>query len=279
MASDWKKLKPHRLADELPQMSEEEYQALKQDIRLNGLKEPILLYEGQILDGRHRHRACMELDVEVDRRKLQTFQGTQQEARRRVASANLMRRHLSKSQKAMYAVLAGLVAPPAAKGRRRKYGTGRNSIMELGRQYGVNHVTLYKAAYVASQDRKVAQQVMDGTLSVARAEAVVNRTATGQDSHPSLLDGAGKPLPQSLAKVFATRPQFEAIVSHLEKSLGLLETIAEQGIPPERLKPLRASLAAAQEALKQATPHHACPKCRGKGCAACTSLGWLPDTS
>ena len=65
MASDWRTLKPHALADELPGMRKEEYEALKQDIQQNGLKEPMILFKRRILDGRHRHKACVELDIDT----------------------------------------------------------------------------------------------------------------------------------------------------------------------------------------------------------------------
>ena len=45
----------------------------------------------------------------------------------------------------------------------------------FGKRYGVNHVTIYKAAYVASKDKALAKEVIAGRLSVAKAEAAVNQ--------------------------------------------------------------------------------------------------------
>ena len=50
----------HELARLLPPMTDEDYQRLRQDIKENGLREPITLYEGKVLDGMHRQRACKE---------------------------------------------------------------------------------------------------------------------------------------------------------------------------------------------------------------------------
>lgn len=40
----------HPLADLIPQMSAEEYEGLRDDIREHGLLEPVTLFEGKILD-------------------------------------------------------------------------------------------------------------------------------------------------------------------------------------------------------------------------------------
>lgn len=45
-------------------MSEQEYIELKADIAKNGLIDAIVLYEGEILEGVHRFKACKELGVE-----------------------------------------------------------------------------------------------------------------------------------------------------------------------------------------------------------------------
>jgi ParB-like chromosome segregation protein Spo0J len=45
-------------------MSEPEFAAFEEDTREQGQQEAIILYEGKILDGLHRHRACQELGRE-----------------------------------------------------------------------------------------------------------------------------------------------------------------------------------------------------------------------
>ena len=38
--------------------------SFKQDILKHGQLEPIEILEGMVLDGRHRQRACLELDID-----------------------------------------------------------------------------------------------------------------------------------------------------------------------------------------------------------------------
>ncbi len=91
----------HPICDLFPRMPGEEFVALKKDIRENGLLEPIWLYQGKVLDGRHRHFACQEVGVEPRYRQ---YEGSNPLGF--VISLNLNRRHLSESQRAM--VAAGL---------------------------------------------------------------------------------------------------------------------------------------------------------------------------
>ena len=51
----------HPLANVFPLLEGEEFDALVADIAASGLCEAVWLYEGQILDGRNRYRACQRL--------------------------------------------------------------------------------------------------------------------------------------------------------------------------------------------------------------------------
>ena len=53
-------LVPHPLSETFPLMEGEDFKKLKYDIMDNGLREPIVLYEGKILDGRNRYNACIK---------------------------------------------------------------------------------------------------------------------------------------------------------------------------------------------------------------------------
>lgn len=94
-------LTTHPLADIVPPMTPEEFAELKADIKAHGLIEPITLYEGKILDGKHRYRACRALDVPIKTRNWRSSDGSPTEY---VISENVKRRHLSVGQKSAFAV-------------------------------------------------------------------------------------------------------------------------------------------------------------------------------
>jgi hypothetical protein len=62
--SETEKLQAHPLAECFPRMSDDEILSLAEDIKANGLSVPIVLYEGMILDGRNRYRACELAEIE-----------------------------------------------------------------------------------------------------------------------------------------------------------------------------------------------------------------------
>jgi hypothetical protein len=87
----------------LPEMSEQEYRELVEDIRVNGLREGITITGGAklILDGRHRYRALRELGIwEYHRHAGRCFIGSEAEQVAFVMSANIHRRNLTTQQRA-----------------------------------------------------------------------------------------------------------------------------------------------------------------------------------
>jgi hypothetical protein len=88
----------HPLANLLPQLDGGAFDELVADIRVNGLLEPITIYEGLVLDGHNRLRACKAAGIEP---RFVTFDGDDPLAF--VISMNLRRRHLDESQRAMVA--------------------------------------------------------------------------------------------------------------------------------------------------------------------------------
>jgi ParB-like chromosome segregation protein Spo0J len=90
----------HPAAEIFPVMDDEAFAALVADIAAHGQREPILVLDGQLIDGRHRLRACAQLGLEPLVREITADEG---EPFSLVVSLNLQRRHLSESQRAMVA--------------------------------------------------------------------------------------------------------------------------------------------------------------------------------
>ncbi len=88
----------HPLSRLFPLMSDKELKALARDIQAHGQLERITTYEGMILEGRGRYRACRLTGVEP---RFEDYGGDDPLAF--VLAKNLTRRHLNESQRAMVA--------------------------------------------------------------------------------------------------------------------------------------------------------------------------------
>ncbi len=91
----------HAAAQLFPLLEGADFDQLKADIAEHGQLEPVTLHpDGSILDGRNRHRACVDLEIEprfetwTDNGSVLAF----------VISKNIMRRHLTSSQRAALSV-------------------------------------------------------------------------------------------------------------------------------------------------------------------------------
>lgn len=113
----------HPVADIFPMMDESEYAGLVADIKANGLREPIWLHSGKIIDGRNRYRACCDLNIEPTFR---TWDG-EGSLVAFVVSLNLHRRHLTASQRAIVALDVEKLQAEEAKERQRAAGGDRKS--------------------------------------------------------------------------------------------------------------------------------------------------------
>ena len=83
-----------------PDMRGDEFASFKDDIEETGQREPIYIFDDKVIDGRHKLRACEELNIEPWYEVLPD----DIDPGRFVKSKNLMRRNLSQSQKALVIV-------------------------------------------------------------------------------------------------------------------------------------------------------------------------------
>jgi ParB-like chromosome segregation protein Spo0J len=84
-------------------MHPDSFQRLKADIKENGQEKCITFFDGQLLDGRNRMKACEELGVEPSIEEIEDSGDGKFDPFRWVLSVNLHRRHLTESQRAMVA--------------------------------------------------------------------------------------------------------------------------------------------------------------------------------
>lgn len=178
-------MKIHPYAEMIPSMTAEEYQALKNDIKEFGQKEPIIVSGNQILDGRHRYRACKELKLDPI---CIPYSGTQAEDQF-VLTANLHRRHLSVSQRAVVALAFYELA--VEKFRRDK---------KLGLRNGKDYVKQGNTRTIVAKDFNLQEKLIGMAKTVKlRKPELIKEIATGKmavtTAYKIVREAEGNPMP------------------------------------------------------------------------------------
>ena len=151
-------LEIHPYAELIPGMTPEEFADLKQDILEHGQLEPIMLFQHQILDGRHRWSVCQQLGL---RCKYDTFKGSELQALEYVISLNVKRRHLNESQRA---IIAADVATMRSGARTDLAPTGARSDAEAAELFNVGERSVERAkALKREAPAEIIAEVMGGS--------------------------------------------------------------------------------------------------------------------
>lgn len=176
----------HPLSAAFPAMSMLEQADLASDIHAHGLRSPIVLFDGQVLDGWHRYRACLSSGVEP--RFVKFPEGEDPVAF--VRSQNYHRRHLSASQKAVAEVELN---------RWAKIGANQHGGSAPGAEAPATVPQMAKAADVGTRTIEQAKQVVKAGLgdAVKAGEVSVKRAA----------EIAKLPEPERQAAIHAPRPK------------------------------------------------------------------------
>lgn len=165
----------HDVANIFPLLTGGDFEALKADIAEHGLREPIWLHpDGRIIDGRNRHRACIEIGIAPDFR----MWGGDGPLVPFVVSLNLHRRHLTESQRAMVA------ARLANMGEGRPSGTGSIDLVsqsEAADLLNVSVPSIKRARAVQSDGApELVEAVERGEVAVSAAAQVATLPAEWQ---------------------------------------------------------------------------------------------------
>jgi ParB-like chromosome segregation protein Spo0J len=215
--SDLKKvptLDLHPFCEIIPPCTEAQFKELKEDIKKNGLQVPIKTFETKILDGRNRYEVCVELENEGHpvEFKRELFLGGAKEALAYVISANVKRRHLSASQRAL--IVARLVSSKLGGDRSVKLPTEITQ-EKAARLAGVSVKMVTDAAKILKRP-DLAEKVLSGELAVAKAAKQV-RDVENQ--------GSKKPKPKTMVEFITPHDAPSAVNAYRVLSDHLLEAL------------------------------------------------------
>ena len=142
----------HPAAAVFPIMSGREFDELVEDVRVNGLREPVVVSGDQLIDGRNRVRACAAAGVVPQVRELE--HGT--DVASWVMSVNVHRRHLDASQRALLASRLSALSDEV-------------TLSQAGEMMGVSRASVARAAAVEKDPEPLRAAAREGVVSVGDA--------------------------------------------------------------------------------------------------------------
>lgn len=294
-------MKFHPVAEIFPLMQGAEFDALVADMKAHGQQESIRAYNGQILDGRNRWRACQQLKVEaVVEPWLPTNGETPLDF---VISKNLFRRHLNDSQRAMVATAISQLL----KGEKKADAQGCASQEDAGKMVNVSRRSVQQARKVADAAApEVAAAVVAGEVSVSDAAAIAEqpkpvqkkavkavkagnaktlKQAIAEETGDILKDENGQEVPPGLAPVFRGATEFRGILNQLKEIRARGRKLFES--PAGRrfgIESFESDLDNVRRRVRFDMPYAICPVCKGlakerRAKCPCEDTGWLTESN
>jgi hypothetical protein len=180
----------HDAANIFRMLDNGDFESLVEDVRKNGLHEPIKLLDGKIIDGRNRYKACLLAGVEAVFRSIETDDPVGY-----VMSLNHHRRHDSKGELGLAAARAKEYYEKEAKERQsiRKGEQAGSSVENLpqldtgkardkaGEAFGVSGKTVdHGVAVLTKGVPELEDAIVGNKVSISKAAAIAQETPEKQ---------------------------------------------------------------------------------------------------
>lgn len=281
---------PHPVCMLFPNMEPDDYAELKIDISEHGVRVPALTFDGQIIDGRHRWRACAELGIDCPTKEWKP-KGPDDSMVEFVVSLNLHRRPITQSQRATISVEMLPLLEEEAKGRQRQAGgkkTPLKSRKALGadlpqaqraprsrdvaaKATGASARSVQDAKALKKKDPEAFKEVQAGKTTLNAAK---KRTKC-PPRPPTIKDGLEKQATGAVLAALEQRERFTAIANAIQKQINDVEKLASESLGAFlSVQRIQTDLRNAKKAVMFAMPYANCPRCKS-GCDACRKQGWI----
>lgn len=238
----------HPLTRMFPTIRDSNVDEIGHSIKKYGLLVPIVLFEGKILDGRHRYMACKKLNIEP---RFVTY--TKMQAKDYVIATKLHREHMDRGEKKAH--LIRLVAEQA------------NAQMTNTEVADIADVSLNT---VKREKRK------------KRAKPPHLAPFIGGESKNLVVDDDGYPVPEPAMEFWSRKPEALNVLNQIKACKGQVKKLnASDPMWREvNINGVTGDLENAINRFKGAVPSHVCAHCDGKkpnGCEACKGRGIVSD--
>ncbi|MCK9404880.1 MAG: hypothetical protein M0Q47_00490 [Methanothrix sp.] len=259
--------------DLIPPLSREEFEALKEDIKVNGCRDKLVVWKDHniLLDGHHRYQICAEQEIRTENMEIEL--SSRAEAKIWILMNQRGRRNLNESQRAMLAVTLNDIYCEQAKermGTRTDLGQ-KLARSEVGRSaekaaedMGVSHQTVSFAKKVATKGiPELVRRVESADIAVSAASKIASLPLEKQEKImekvETQIEAGSKPKVVALMREIVLSDQetpnesdklLERFKKNQEASLKLLQNI-ESSQCPENLAALLAIVEKITAKLKE----------------------------
>lgn len=225
----------HQLSAAWPAMSDSDFQALQDSIMNIGVQMPIVIFEGQVIDGWNRYRAATALGMDCPTTPFDESIDPVEF----VKAMNDARRHITGSQRAI-AIVAIHGWKPVGRPQNNVEATSTLTQEAMAAEAGVSKKTIQQAQ--AAQKAGLADKVKSGEMTVEQASNV----AKGKPAKAAKKDKpAPKPAPVVEPEIEAPPEYTELDAAHDQISELQAElVVARMGDIPEEEKQQAAGLIA-----------------------------------
>jgi len=220
-------MKAHRLASYFPIMEGEKFDKFVEDIKENGQIEPILLFDGEILDGVNRYKACQQLGIEP---KYTEYQG--KDPLHYVISVNVHRRHMSASQLAMVATemlpefekITKIGRPTNEEKVIRDLGPNlnteeRRSSEQVAKEFGISSKSVRRAKRVKEQAPEKVRAGIQGKENIKAIDTELRIKAETERKAKAIAEGrTEKPVIQLRIEEQEYLLALDSVISRLPKT-------------------------------------------------------------
>lgn len=183
----------HPLVEIFPDMEKHAFAEFVQDIKVNGVREPVTVYKNLVVDGRNRVLACQELGIPYPMR---VYEGKESDLLAFVLSKNLHRRQMDASQRAM---VAAKIANMTHGGDRKSAQAAALPLVsqaEAGKRLDVSERSVRDAVKVSAKaEPEVATAVgqSEGKIPVSAAAKIAEHPPEIQRQAAAAIAGGAKP--------------------------------------------------------------------------------------
>ena len=268
-------LEDHPFSLLFPILPPSDFKELVQSIKEYGLQYPIVMFEGKILDGRHRYQACISAHVAP---KFAPYTG--KNALGFVLGSNLHRRHLDTGQRA---VIAAKLVTMKCGGDRKSVDADqkRNSAFDqsaAAETLGVSTDSVKIASKIIAQSPTLAKQLSQGKISLHAAEKKLDEKTKKDEVRR---DSIGRVIPVEIQVDWDRAVEVSA---NLKVHTSEIKRVLERGFKEqdvifgEMLNHTIIDASALRYSLMQMEPYSVCPFCQGRvreTCQVCKRRGWI----